>query len=98
MDVATDVEEAGATPKEVEETNPDKMAVSTDEMEEFSQKLHDKAGADSLFTESKPDAIKQAAPASVAQVQNTGPHALSDKNLFKPKENNKKDDVGSGVP
>lgn len=60
MDVQADVEEGGATiePKEPAVTNPDEMTVTTDEMEEFSQKLHDKAGAESLFTETKGDPVK----------------------------------------
>ena len=98
MDVQAEVEEVAAPKEEPAITNPDALTVTNDEMEEYASKQHDKAGAEKLFTETKSIYdTKPAAPQGGASEQNTGPHALSDKNIFKPSDAGKKD-VGSGVP
>lgn len=51
------------------------MSVSADEMEEFASKLHDRAGADGLFTGSDSSQLVQTPPAAAKP----DPHALSEK-------------------
>lgn len=52
-------------------------------MNEFADKLHDKAGADGLFSsdDKKPQALAQGPPPPTTP--KGGPHALSEKNMWR---------------
>ena len=57
--------------------------VSENEMEEYANKLHDKAGAEKMFNEDNNQTRQQAAPQpTTPNAMAQGPHALTEKNMY----------------